>query len=144
MESRQTFDTAPHPECWLTSFLFGKSSTSISAIETTTANTSIQTDCQLVICTLNQACYLSYVHPILTHILGRIQAVIHLSVPLKPLSANPPAAQVFRDIQEAQTQVKEKVSREMDGLYVFVLLARFAPDRTPNTASYRIRIIRRI
>ncbi|KAI5449919.1 Vacuolar protein sorting-associated protein 53 [Naganishia albida] len=51
-------------------------------------------------------------------IANSLSAVNHLSVPLKALSGNPAVAQVFRDVQDAQTQVKEKVSREMDSFFI--------------------------
>ncbi|KAJ9124236.1 hypothetical protein QFC22_001035 [Naganishia vaughanmartiniae] len=47
-----------------------------------------------------------------------IGAVNHLSVPLKPLTANPSVATVFRDVHEAQAAVKDKVSRELDAFFI--------------------------
>ncbi|KAJ9094179.1 hypothetical protein QFC19_008030 [Naganishia cerealis] len=45
-------------------------------------------------------------------------AVTQLSIPLKPLAANPSVAQVFREIHEAQALVKDKVSRELDTFFI--------------------------
>ncbi|KAJ9106321.1 hypothetical protein QFC21_001467 [Naganishia friedmannii] len=46
------------------------------------------------------------------------KAVNQLSIPLKPLTANPSVATVFRDVHEAQASVKDKVSRELDAFFI--------------------------
>lgn len=51
-------------------------------------------------------------------IANSLSAVNQLSIPLRPLTANPSVATVFRDVQEAQAVVKDKVSRELDAFFI--------------------------
>lgn len=56
-----------------------------------------------------------YIISSVAEILG-LQAINGLSSALQPLTANPPVAQIFKEIQEVQAKVKEAVGKDLDDL----------------------------